>query len=246
MAAPPFHVTDDFAWNLEHFVIPEHYAPDLASVMISHGLIQDRIDRLANDICKAYDFHGSGARLHMLCVLKGGHQFFSDLCNALKKLTLVGVKEPPLTFDFIRVKSYHNTESSGDITIETVGIDLPSLKGRNILLVEDIIDTGATMSKLVPYLQSYEPTSVRVATLLKKRTPKSNGFEADFTGFSIPDKAPAMPVIPSLDRPASFITASTMGLASWYCSAEFITCSGKVAPATPALALPVTVPCVAL
>ena len=188
MAAPPFHVTDDFAWNLEHFVIPEHYAPDLASVMISHGLIQDRIDRLANDICQAYDFHGSRARLHMLCVLKGGHQFFSDLCNALKKLTLVGVKEPPLTFDFIRVKSYHNTESSGDITIETVGIDLPSLKGRNILLVEDIIDTGATMSKLVPYLQSYEPTSVRVATLLKKRTPKSNGFEADFTGFSIPDK----------------------------------------------------------
>jgi hypoxanthine phosphoribosyltransferase len=55
-------------------------------------------------------------------------------------------------------------------------------------LQEDIIDTGTTMSKLVPFLESYGPASVKVATLLQKRTPKSIGFEADFTGFSIPDK----------------------------------------------------------
>ena len=96
------------------------------------------------------------------CVLKGGHQFFSDLCNALKQLTLTGVQEPPLTFDFMRVQSYHNTESTGDVRIvESVGIDLESLKGRHILLVEDIIDTGNTMAKLVPYLEKFGPASVR-------------------------------------------------------------------------------------
>ena len=55
-------------------------------------------------------------------------------------------------------------------------------------MVEDIIDTGTTMALLVPYLKSFGPTTVRVATLLQKRTPKSNGFQAEFSGFSIPDK----------------------------------------------------------
>lgn len=119
---------------------------------------------------------------------KVGTSFFSDLCQALKQLTLVGVSNPPLTFDFIRVKSYSNMDSTGAVQIESVGVDLKELKGRHVLLCEDIIDTGTTMSKLVPFLETYSPLSVRVATLLQKRTPKSNGFEPDFTGFSIPDK----------------------------------------------------------
>lgn len=103
----------------------------------------DRIEKLAVDIINAYKIRELGTRIHMLCVLKGGHQFFSDLANAMKRLTLVGVPNPPLTFDFIRVKSYQNTESSGDVKIDALGIDLPELKGRHVLLVEDIIDTGA-------------------------------------------------------------------------------------------------------
>ena len=148
----------------------------------------DRIDKLAVDIMDAYKIREMGTRIHMLCVLKGGHQFFSDLCNALKRLTLVGVQDPPLTFDFIRVKSYQNTESSGDIKIDTVGIEPQELKGRHVLLVEDIIDTGGTMLELVPHLQGFGPASVRVATLLQKRTPKSKGFVPDYVGYSIPDK----------------------------------------------------------
>lgn len=153
-----------------------------------HGMICDRISKLAVDIVKAYRFGELGTRVTMLCVLKGGHQFFSDLCNALKRLTLTGVSEPPLTFDFIRVKSYSNTESTGDVKIESIGVDLKALKGRHVLLVEDIIDTGTTMALLVPYLKTFGPTTVRVATLLQKRTPKSNGFKPDYAGFSIPDK----------------------------------------------------------
>lgn len=151
-------------------------------------MIKDRVKKIAVDIVKAYKFSEVGTRVTMLCVLKGGHQFFSDLCNELKQLTLTGVRSPPLTFDFIRVKSYANTESTGDVKIESIGVDLKALAGRHVLLVEDIIDTGTTMAMLVPYLKSYGPTTVRVATLLQKRTPKSNGFKPDFTGFSIPDK----------------------------------------------------------
>lgn len=72
--------------------------------------------------------------------------------------------------------------------IESIGVDLKSLEGRHVLLVEDIIDTGTTMSKLVPHLQSFGPATVRVASLLQKRTPKSVGFVGDFVGFSIPNK----------------------------------------------------------
>lgn len=77
-------------------------------------------------------------------MLKGGHQFFSDLCNALKSLTLTGVTEPPLTFDFIRVKSYQNQESTGNVTIESIGVDLASLKGRHVLLVVRPLEAHAT------------------------------------------------------------------------------------------------------
>ena len=114
-----------------------------------HGLVMDRIQKLAVDILHAYRFREEGTRLHMLCVLKGGHQFFSDLCNALKLLMLTDCTQPPLTFDFIRVKSYAGTESSGaeGTRIESIGVDLKALAGRHILLVEDIIDTGNTMAR---------------------------------------------------------------------------------------------------
>jgi len=187
---PPFVVPDHVSWDPTLFSVPEHYEADLKSVMIPHGLVMDRINKLAVDILHAYHFREAGTRVHMLCVLKGGHQFFSDLCNALKALTLTSLTVPPLSFDFIRVKSYSGTESAGadGTKIETTGVDLKALAGRHILLVEDIIDTGNTMSMLVPFLKSYGCSTVRVATLLQKRTPKSNGFVADFCGFTIPDE----------------------------------------------------------
>jgi len=184
----PLFVEEQIEYKLEHFCVPDHYHADLKHIMLPHGLIIDRIERLALDLCRDYGFsNGSGERLHMLCVLKGGHQFFADLADALKKLTLRGCVNAPLTFDFIRVKSYAGTESSGDVQIETLGINLSALAGRHLLLVEDIIDTGHTMSKLIPHLQQFNPASVKVATLLQKRTPKSNGFVAEYVGFSIPD-----------------------------------------------------------
>lgn len=70
------------------------------------------------------------------------------------------------------------------------GVDLKTLRGRNVILVEDIVDTGTTMSRLIPHLMAdaaIAPARVQVATLLEKRTERSNGFKADYVGFSIPD-----------------------------------------------------------
>ncbi|KAL1507368.1 hypothetical protein AB1Y20_008214 [Prymnesium parvum] len=185
----PMEVPDEQSFSLDYFCVPDHYKDDLSHLMLPHGMIIDRIERIAVDLCRDYNLnYGSGERLHMLCVLKGGHQFFSDLSEALKHLTLRGCSAPPLTFDFIRVKSYAGTETTGDVQIESLGIDLREMKGRHLLLCEDIIDTGSTMLSLIPYLESFGPKSVKVATLLTKRTPKSKGFVADYVGFSIPDQ----------------------------------------------------------
>lgn len=67
------------------------------------------------------------------------------------------------------------------------GIDMKTIAGRDVILIEDIIDTGTTMARLIPELQKHDPKSVRVAALLEKRTHKSCGFKADYVGFSVPD-----------------------------------------------------------
>ncbi|XP_043188842.1 hypoxanthine-guanine phosphoribosyltransferase-like [Amphibalanus amphitrite] len=174
-------------FDLSCFCVPKHYENDLEQVLIPHGIIQDRIERLARDIFQEL---GQGP-LTALCVLKGGYKFFSDLMDKINQLNCnQGQKSIPVSIDFIRLKSYENDQSSGLIKI--VGSDnLSSLKGRNVLIVEDIIDTGRTMKKLLNTLQQYEPKSVRVASLLVKRREDNNGdvcYMPEYAGFIVPDK----------------------------------------------------------
>ena len=81
-----------------------------------------------------------------------------------------------------------DTESTGEVKI--LGMDNleKSLKGRNVLIVEDMIDTGRTMQKLLKTMQKYEPKTLKVATLLRKRTLISNGYAPDYVGFEVPFK----------------------------------------------------------
>lgn len=177
------YLGDDATMDKEHFLVPNHYKDYIESVLIPAGLIQNRVEKLAQDIRRDYE----GQTLHLLCVLKGGSAFFHDLVGKLRLFHKYNQCDyVPFTFDFIRVKSYDGTQSTGNVQIS--GADLAKFRGKNLLLVEDIIDTGRTMSKLVPLLQQYEPASVRVASLLEKRNPQSCGFQADYVGFNIPDK----------------------------------------------------------
>jgi len=141
-----------------------------------------------------------------LCVLKGGYQFFSDLLSMIRQVYRVSnsyyvdigldgngvenengspaVKRPssPIPFhirtEFIRVKSYEDESSTGKVTI--TGMEsLESLRGANVLIVEDIIDSGLTMVKLLEALKEFQPKTVRVASLFLKRNPKSCGYVPD-------------------------------------------------------------------
>ncbi|XP_012823623.2 hypoxanthine-guanine phosphoribosyltransferase isoform X1 [Xenopus tropicalis] len=174
---------DEQGYDLDLFCIPKHYAADLEKVYIPHGLIMDRTERLARDIMKDMGGH----HIVALCVLKGGYKFFADLLDYIKALNRNSDKSIPMTVDFIRLKSYCNDQSTGDIKV-IGGDDLSTLTGKNVLIVEDIIDTGKTMKTLLAMLKKYNPKMVKVASLLVKRTPRSVGYRPDFVGFEVPDK----------------------------------------------------------
>lgn len=177
-------VIDDDAkgYHLEQFCIPKHYESSLENILIPSGLITDRIERLARDI--VHDFSHEG--IVALCVLKGGYKFFTDLLDRIKMLNRNSDDSVPLAVDFIRLKSYVDDHSSGEI--EVIGGDnLENLTGKNVLVVEDIIDTGKTMLKLLDLLKSVKPKCIKVASLLVKRTDKSTGYKPDYAGFEIPN-----------------------------------------------------------
>ena len=142
--------------------------------LISEEELQERIEKLAKKITKEYE----GKTVHIICVLKGAVTFMVDLA---KKIDL------DVRFDFMDVSSYEGTVSTGQIKINK---DLDQLiEGEDVILVEDIIDTGRTLSYLLEYLKYKKPKSLKVCTLLDK--PDRRVVEdlcPDYVGFVIPDE----------------------------------------------------------
>jgi len=172
--------------SLDNFCIPSHYRDDLQSVLMSNGLICDRVKKMAQDIANDFQSLENSSGIAALCVLKGGFQFFSDLMAELKNLNQTKSCSIPIQVEFIRMKSYSNDYSTG--SVQVMGIDdLESLRGKDVLIVEDIVDTGNTMKALLSHLQSFGPRSLKCASLLVKRTPLASGYRPDYTGFEIPD-----------------------------------------------------------
>ncbi|XP_022080007.1 hypoxanthine-guanine phosphoribosyltransferase-like [Acanthaster planci] len=177
-------IDDDVkGYNLSMFCVPRHYEQDLESILIPHGVILDRTERLARDIVSDM---GKDS-LVVLCVLKGGYKFCSDLLDYIKALNRNSERSIQLVVDFIRLKSYENDKSSGDIKV-IGGDNLSNLEGKDVLIVEDIVDTGNTMQKLLKLIGEYKPALVKVVSLLVKRTPRSVGYRPDYIGFEVPDK----------------------------------------------------------
>lgn len=143
-------------------------------VLISEQEVTEKIQELADRINKDYE----GKEIHLICVLKGS-VFIT--CELAKRLTV------PVTMDFMSVSSYGNTqESSGRVKIVK---DLDeSIAGKDVLIVEDIIDSGRTLSHLIQLLQSRQPNSVRLCTLLDKPDRRVTDVTVDYTGFVIPDE----------------------------------------------------------
>ncbi|KAJ1100263.1 hypothetical protein NDU88_005350 [Pleurodeles waltl] len=176
-------IPDDWpGYKLDLFVLPQHYCEDLKCVYIPHGVIMDRTERLAKNIMNDLgDNH-----ITVLCVLKGGYKFCADLVENIKNLSRNSEKCISMRVEFVRLRSYRNDQSTNEMQ-NLGGEDLSKLAGRNVLIVEDIISTGRTMKSLLSQIEKYNPKMIKVASLLVKRTPLSDGYKPDYAGFEIPN-----------------------------------------------------------
>jgi hypoxanthine phosphoribosyltransferase len=143
-------------------------------VLLRGGAIRQRVKALARQIerdCK-------GEPVHLICILKGACIFLADL---LRELRL------PVSVDFIAVSSYgKGSLPSGEVRI-TKDLD-QSIEGMNVIIVEDILDTGLTLNYLFRILQSRKPKSLKIAALLDKPARRVKDIAVDYIGFKIPDK----------------------------------------------------------
>lgn len=144
-------------------------------VLLSEEEVDVRIKELASQISSDY----AGKTVHMICVLKGGVFF---MCELAKRVTV------PVSMDFMSVSSYGGgTESSGVVKINK-DLDEP-LEGKDVLIVEDIIDSGRTLSSLLRILSQRRPRSIRLCTLLDKPDRRVvKDVVVDYPGFCIPDE----------------------------------------------------------
>ena len=147
--------------------------PDLR-VLISADTIATRIRELAHQIDSEYP---PDTRVHMVCVLKGGFIFLADLVRHMS---------PRVTLDFIAVSSYaKGTTSSGEVRFLK---DLDeSLDGKDVIIVEDIVDTGLTLTYLQDILRARAPKSLRTACLLSKPSRRQVQVQVEYVGFTIDD-----------------------------------------------------------
>lgn len=149
---------------------------DIGKILISEGELDEAVTRLAAEIDR--DYKGA-SRLVLVCILKGSIVFMGDL---MKKITL------PVEIDCMKVSSYGaGTVSSGSINI-MLDLVRPDLSECDLLIIEDIIDSGRTLSYLCSYLLNKGAKSVKTCTLLDKPSRRVVDFTPDYVGFEIPDE----------------------------------------------------------
>lgn len=146
---------------------------DIMEVLITGEQIQDKVAQLGRQLSDEY----AGRNPLVICILKGAIIFMADL---IKEITV------PIEIDFMAVSSYGaSTRSSGEVKIIK---DLDnSVEGRDILIVEDVIDSGLTLSYLVDVLERRKVNSVKIVTLFDKPSGRTVDLEADLVGFTMPD-----------------------------------------------------------
>ena len=143
-------------------------------VLLSEEEVDRRIQEIGEQISRDYE----GKQVHLVCVLKGGSFF---LCELAKRITV------PVSLDFMSVSSYGSeTKSSGVVKI-VKDLDEP-LKDKEVIVVEDIVDSGRTLSYLLEMLRDRGPKSLRLCTLLDKPERRVTNVHVDYTGFRILDE----------------------------------------------------------
>lgn len=146
---------------------------DIESVLFSEEQLKRRVREIAAEIEKDY----AGKEIMLISVLRGSFVFMADLCRAI---------DLPCTIDFMSVSSYgKGTTSSGQVQITK---DLSEdISGRHVIVIEDILDSGNTLSYLLKLLENRHPASIRLCTLLDKPDRRTKPVQVHYSGFTIPD-----------------------------------------------------------
>ena len=144
-------------------------------LLISAREIQSRIEELGAEIDRDY---ATGEPVYLIAVLKGAFIFLADLARTMKT---------PVRIEFMGISSYgRGTTTSGEVKL-TKDLDV-SVEGHHVIIVEDIVDSGITLSYLMKLLTQRKPKSLRIATLLDKPERRQSRVEVDYVGFKIPDE----------------------------------------------------------
>lgn len=142
-------------------------------ILINESKLMKRIEEIAKQIEKDYE----GKDILLVGILKGSVPFMWELAKRIKKCRV--------TFEFIEVSSYEGRESTRNVTLKK---DIQNVEGKDILIVEDIIDTGITLEYLKKLLLEKKPNSIKIATLLSKPSRRIVEIGVDYIGFKIEDK----------------------------------------------------------
>ncbi len=138
-------------------------------ILLTEKQIQERVAELGAQITLDYKDNPPV----IICMLKGAIYFFSDLTRNIKL---------PITFDFARLSSYKNGTSSGEM--ELISNITTEIKGKDILIVEDIVDSGKTLAYFIKLLEEKQPKSIKICTFLDKKERRQVDIEADYVGFN--------------------------------------------------------------
>ncbi|MPY90350.1 MAG: hypoxanthine phosphoribosyltransferase [Luteitalea sp.] len=150
-------------------------SPTATTILLSADRIRQRIEGMAAQIEQDY---AHVDHLHLVCVLKGGVMFLTDLVRTMTR---------PLTLDFIALSSYgQSTSSSGEVKL-LKDLDTP-ISGRDVIIIEDIVDTGLTLMYLQDILRARTPRSLRTACLLSKPSRRTVDVKVEYIGFEIEDR----------------------------------------------------------
>ena len=150
------------------------YGPDIDHVLLTEQQIQDKIAELAAEIARDY----AGREVLLVGVLKGAYAFYADLARAIRI---------PMRVDFLIVASYGSqSKTSGKVKVVTELTE--DIKGKDVLLVEDIVDSGLTVEYLIKTLTKQKPRSIKICTLLSKPARRTIDVPLDYIGFKIPNK----------------------------------------------------------
>lgn len=143
-------------------------------VLVPEEEVAKRIEELGRQISEDY----AGKQVHMICVLKGGVFF---MCELAKKIQV------PVSLDFMSVSSYGDGTSSSGVVKIAKDLD-ETLEGKDVLVVEDIVDSGRTLYYLLDILGKRKPNSMRLCTLLDKPDRRVRDVKVDYVGFEVPDE----------------------------------------------------------